>query len=95
MSAFPVIEGYRAELRALSFPRVDDAGMVELRRRGAEAHHSSAIEGIHPTPELEALFDMLLEERAPPDVSGPYVDRYIMEQLVPQDRALAPMREAV
>ena len=78
----------------MPFPRVDDAGMAELRRRGAEAHHSSAIEGIHPTPELEALFAMFLEERVPPDVSGPYVDRYVMERIVPWDRALA-MRAAV
>ena len=94
MSAFPIIERYRAELRAASFPRVDKAGMIELRQRGAEAHHSSAIEGIHPTPELGALFDMLLDERVPPDVSSTYVHRYIMEQIVPQDRATA-MREAV
>lgn len=94
MSAFPVVDRYRAELRAMPFPRVDDAGMVELRRRGADAHQSSAIEGIHPTPELEALFTMFLEERVPPDVSGPYMHRYVMERIVPQDRALA-MREAV
>ena len=75
-------------------PRVDDAGMVKLRRRGTNAHQSSAIEGIHPTPELEALFTMFLEERVPPDVSGPYVHRYVMERIVPQDRAPA-MRAAV
>ena len=84
-----IVEQYRAELRAQAYARVDDATLAELRQRTAEAHHSNAIEGIHPTPELLGLFAMFLEERAPPDVSGPYVERYIMEQIVPQDRALA------
>ena len=75
MSAFPTIDRYRAELRAMPFPRVDDAGMIELCRRGSNAHQSSAIEGIRPTPELEALFTMFLDERVPPDMSGPYVHR--------------------
>lgn len=90
MPEFPVVEHYRAELRARPYARLDDAALAELRRRSAAAHHSSAIEGIHPTPELEALFEMFLEERAPPDVSGPYVDRYIVERIVPMDRALTP-----
>ncbi len=95
MSAFPIVERYRAELRAMPYKRVNDEGMVELRRRRADAHHSNAIEGIHPTPELEALFAMFHEERVPPDVSGRYVHRYVMERIVPADRALAAMREAV
>ena len=94
MPAFPTIDRYRTELSAMPFPRVDEAGMIELRRRSADAHHSSAIEGIHPTPELEALFAMFLEERVPSDVSGPHVHRYVMERIVPQDRARA-MRAAV
>ncbi len=94
MSAFPTIDRYRAELRAMPFPRVDDAAMIELRRRGSNADQSSTIESIHPTRELEALFAMFLEEHVPPDVSGPYVHRYVMERIVPQDRALA-MRAAV
>ena len=94
MSAFPIVDRYRSELRALPFGRANDEEMVELRQRGADGHWSNAIEGIHPTPEVEALFAMFLEERVPPDVSGPYVLRYVMERIVPADRALA-MREAV
>ena len=89
MSAFPLIEQYRTELRAQPYVRVDDAALAELRQRSAEADHSSAIEGIYPTPELQALFAMFLEERASPDVFGPYVDRYIEERIVPVDRAPA------
>ena len=94
MTVFPLIEQYRAELRSQPYVRVDDAELAELRRRSDAAHHSNAIEGIHPTPELEALFAMFLEERAPPDVFGPYVDRYVMERIVPADRALTRAKVA-
>ena len=87
-----IVEQYRAELRAQPYTRVDDATLAELRQRSAEGHHSNAIEGIHPTPEIVALFAMFLEERVPPDVSGPYVHRYIMERIVPMDRALTAKR---
>lgn len=94
MPSFPVIERYRAELRAMPFARLDDAAMVELRIRAADAHQSSVIEGIHPTPEVKALFDMFLEERVPPSVSAPYATRYVMEQIVPADHAQANRRSA-
>ena len=92
--ALSIVEQYRAELRARSYTRVDDATLTELRQRTAEGHHSNAIEGIHPTPELMALFAMFLDERAPPDVSGPYVQRYIMERIVPAAQ-MPVMKEAV
>ena len=94
MSAFPIIDRYRAELRAKPFARLDDQALAEIRRRYESAHHSNAIEDIHPTPELKALFEMLLDERVPTDVSGPYVTRYIWERIVPADRE-AVLREAV
>jgi hypothetical protein len=94
MPVFPIIEQYRAELRDLPYARLGDAELAELRQRSAEAHHSNAIEGIHPTPELEALFAMFVEERAPPDVLGLYVDRYVMERIVAADRALARAKVA-
>ena len=94
MRSFPVIEGYRQELRSQSFGRVDNVGMVELRRNSADAHQSSVIEGIHPTPEVAALFTMFLEERVPPKVSELYVMRYVREQLVPAARAV-DSKEAV
>ena len=91
---FPVVEHYRAELHAQAYVRVDDQALAELRRRSESGHCSNAIEGIHPTPELAALFAMFLEERVPPDVSGLYVYRYILEPIVPADRDLA-LSEAV
>jgi len=92
--ALSIVEQFRAELRARSYTRVGDATLTELRQRTAEGHHSNAIEGIYPTPELMSLFTMFLEERASLDVSGPYVHRYIMERIVPAARAPA-MKEAV
>ena len=89
MGVFPVVEHYRAELHARAYARVDEQALAELRRRSESGHHSNAIEGIHPTPELAALFAMFLEERVPPEVSGPYVHRYILERIVPADRDLA------
>ena len=94
MPSFPVVERYRAELRALPFVRLDDAARVELRICSADAHQSSAIEGIHPTPEIEALFAMFLEERVPPSVSAPPATRYVMERIVPADDTRAIRRSA-
>ena len=88
MRSFPVIEQYRKELRAQTFERVDDAGTVKLRRNSIDAHQSSVIEGIQPPPEVEALFDMFLEERVPPHISEWYVMRYVTEQLVPAARTI-------
>ncbi len=87
-SSFPVIEQYRNKLRDQTFERLDDAGMVKLRRDSANAHQNSAIAGIHPPPEVKALFDMFLEERVPPHISEPYVMRYVTEQLVPSARTI-------
>ena len=73
---FPVVEAMRRELRALPFPRLTDTEVAELRARLQVGHHNNAIEGIEPSPELEALCEMFLEERAPLAVSEPYVDRF-------------------
>ena len=94
MSVFPVIDRYRRELRVMPFPRVDDEGMAELRRRRANARHSGAIEDIHPTPEPKPLIATFIEERVPPDVSGPVTLRDAKERIVLADRALA-MHEAI
>ena len=74
--SFPLIERYRAELRAMPLPRLDDAQLADMRRRDAHAHHSSAIEDVHPSPELAALFDLFLEERVPAEVSRAFVTRF-------------------
>lgn len=80
-AAFPVVEHFRAELRAERFERLDAAGAERMRRAFAEMHHSNAVEGVHPTPELAALFAMLVEERAPPEAAGGVVSRYMAERI--------------
>lgn len=89
MTAFQIVEQYRAELRAQPYARLDAAALSELRRAIAASHHSNAIEGIRPTPELEALFAMFVEERTPSHVLGPCVDRYIRERVIAADGAMA------
>lgn len=82
MTVFPVIEGYRRELNAMSFPRLGNAERRELDRRYGSMHHSNAIEGVHPTPELKALFQMFVDEAVPPGVSDAFVDRYMREHIL-------------
>lgn len=46
-----------------SKPRLTDAELAERRHRGRNARASLAIEGLHLTPEQEALFEMFDRER--------------------------------
>ncbi len=79
MSDFLRVEAFRRELRALRFFRLDDAELANLRARLLVGHHNNAIEGIEPSPELAALCEMFLQERAPLPVSEPFVDRFFRE----------------
>lgn len=82
MTLFAVIEDYRRELRALPFIRLGAEQRDGLDHRYRSMHHSNAIEGVHPTPELEALFRMFVEEGVPPAVSDRFVDRYVEERIL-------------
>jgi hypothetical protein len=79
---FPRVETLRRELHALPFVRLNDAELSHLRVRILVGHHNNAIEGIEPSPEMAALFEMFLQERAPFTVSEPFLDRYIRDVLV-------------
>ena len=81
MPLFAVIEGYRRALRALPFTRLDAEQRDKLDSRYRSMHHSNAIEGVYSTPELEALFRMVVEEGVPPAVSDRFVDRYMAERV--------------
>ena len=78
-SEFPRVEAFRRELRALPFTRLDDAELAQLRARLLVGHHNNAISGIEPSPEMVALMEMFLQERAPLPVSEPFVDRFFRE----------------
>lgn len=82
MSTFPAVEAYRAELRATNYCRLDDAALAEVLRRYAASRHSSAIEGIHPSPEQEAFYAMLHDLRVPQDLASAYSRRFLHERIV-------------
>ena len=82
VTVFPLVEELRRELHAASFTRLTDDEVAALRTRLLIGHHNNAIEGIDPSPEMIALFEMFLQERAPLPVSEPYLDRYIALRLV-------------
>lgn len=76
---FPLIEGYRAELRANRYTRLSEAEGARVAERFARSHHSNAMEDIHPSPALAALFAMFVEERVPVPLAEQYADRYLAE----------------
>ena len=66
MVTFPAIELYRAELNAMSYTPLSDPKLAVLRQRYADAHHSCAIEDIHPDAEQLAFTTLMVELRVPP-----------------------------
>lgn len=82
MATFPAIETYRAELRATPYAPLDDAELAKVRQRYADAHHSSAIEDIHPSAEQLAFTALMLELRVPRDLARRYSDRFLQERIV-------------
>lgn len=46
-------------------PKLTDEELADAKRRRRYARASLAIEGMHPTAEQEALFDMFERERLP------------------------------
>ncbi len=59
-----MIEPYRQMLRELRFRSLDEAALAAARVASAAGQRNNAIEGLAGTPELRALFEMFLEERA-------------------------------
>ena len=83
----PRVEVLRQELRSLPFVRLSDAELAHLRARLLVGYHNNAIEGIEPSPELAALFEMFLQKRAPLPASEPFVDRFFQPQSSSNARA--------
>ena len=63
------IEAIRREVRALDYVRGTPAEAVMWREDDEDARANLAIEGMALTPEDDALFDMLREERVPPPLA--------------------------
>lgn len=87
MTTFPIIDRYRAELKATSYTPLSDPELARTRQRYAEAHHSNAIEGIHPKAEQLAFTDLMIELRVPPDLMSQYTDRFVQEYILGRPRA--------
>lgn len=82
MTTFPAVEAYRAELHGMDYTRLDYAELAEVRRRYAAAHHSSGIEGVHPSDEQVAFYAMLLDMRVPQDLANRYSRRFLQERII-------------
>ena len=82
MTTFPAIEAYRAELRATTYTPIDDTELARVRQRYAEAHHSCAIEDIHPSEEQLAFTALMIEMKVPQDLADHYSDRFLHERIV-------------
>jgi len=78
---YHIVEQYRSQLLATGFTPLGDTELEALRAAEAEMHHSNAIEGIAPSPEMAALFEMFLEIRVPPEVSDPVFNRYVRDRV--------------
>jgi hypothetical protein len=61
---FSCVAAFRQELQTLPLVRLDDTQLAYLRARLLVGHHNNAIEGIEPSSELAALFEMFLQGRA-------------------------------
>ena len=84
MTTFPIVEAFRAELRARDYPRLTDAEAGAMRADYAQGMANNAIEDIHPPPAMVAFIDMLVEERVPQEVSDEYFDRFAADQYAPK-----------
>ena len=78
---YPKIEEYRNELRSKLFDPMSPHETAELRRFYYSDQFSEMI-GERPSPETFALLNMFLAERVPPDISEPFLMRYVCEQVV-------------
>ena len=63
------IEAIRREVRALDFVRGTRAEAAMWREDDADSRANLAIEGMDLTPDEDALFDMLRDERVPPPLA--------------------------
>jgi hypothetical protein len=85
--AFPVIEEYRAIIRGMDFERITDQEAAEAKWDYDQAAHSGRLEGYVRPPEMQALFDLIIEERVPQDVAEVIFDRYAQDHVIKRTRA--------
>jgi hypothetical protein len=69
-------------------PRLTDAELAKIRRRRPGVRASLACEGMHLTPEEEALFDQMDRERLSPDEAAQRIREFMRAKR--RQKALTP-----
>ena len=86
-----LVEEIRDVIRALDYEPLDDAALAEMHAASEHAHEEAESEGVLRSTRTAALFEMLIQERAPEDVRGLAVERF-MEAIAAEART--PERQA-
>lgn len=86
-----LVEEIRDVIRALDYEPLDDEALAEMHAASEHAHEEAESEGVLRSARTAALFDMLIEERAPEDVRDLAVERF-MEAIAAEART--PERQA-
>ena len=80
--SYDLIELYRAELRSMEYFRMSNAEAAQAKWDYDQAAHSGRIEGLERPPEMQALFDLVVEERLPQDLAERFFDRYAEDRFL-------------
>ena len=81
-----LVEEIRDVIRALDYEPLDDAALAEMHAASEHAHEEAESEGVLRSTRTAALFEMLIQERAPEDVRDLAVERF-MEAIAKQSRS--------
>jgi hypothetical protein len=76
---FPLIEAYRAELRAMGYQRLSEAQIADAMRGLRNGKASNAIEGNYGSAEADAFLSLLLEEGVPDEIGNELMVRFIQD----------------
>ncbi len=83
-----LVEKIRDVIRALDYEPLDDEALAEMHAASEHAHEEAESEGVVRSARTAALFEMLIQERAPEDVRDLAVERF-MEAIAAEARAAA------
>ena len=75
--ALALVEEIRDEIRALDYEPLDEAALAEVHAATEHAHDEAESEGVLRSARTAALFEMLIQERAPEDVRDLAVERFM------------------
>ena len=81
-----LVEEIRDVIRALDYEPLDDAALAEMHAASEHAHDEAESEGVLRSTRTAALFEMLIQERAPDDVRDLAVERF-MEAIAAEARS--------